>query len=70
MGSVFQIKQWHTTWWLPKMLEAMLDSIKMGTPIVQGLFDSLLNLGGWILLMEPEHPDKRDCSSSGKSGVK
>src|SRR6266566_3815157 len=40
------------------MLQAMLDSIKMGTAIADGLFDCLLNQTSRILLMQPKHLDK------------
>src|SRR5712664_1225207 len=40
------------------MLQAVLDSIKMGTTIGDGLFYGLLNQTSRILLMQPKHLDK------------
>src|SRR5205085_1315432 len=40
------------------MLQAVLDSIKMGTAIAEGLFYRLLNQTSRILLMQPKHLDK------------
>jgi hypothetical protein len=58
VGTVSQIKQWRTIGWLPKMLQAMFDSIHMDTAIGQGGFHRLLNLLSGILLMQPQHLDK------------
>jgi hypothetical protein len=40
------------------MLQALFDSIKMGTAIGDGLFHCLLNLLSGILLVQPEHLDE------------
>jgi hypothetical protein len=58
VGTVSQIKQGHTISWLPKLVQAMLDSLHMDTAIGQGLFHRLLNLLSWILLMQPKHLEK------------
>src|SRR5260370_8335967 len=55
---VREIKQWCAIGLLPKMLQAVLDSIKMGTTIGDGLFYCLLNQTSRILLMQPKHLDK------------
>src|SRR6266567_3369552 len=58
MGTVREIKQWRAIRLLPKMLQAVLDAIKMGTAIGDGLFHRLLNLTSRILLVQPKHLNK------------
>ncbi len=41
-----------------RMLQAVLHPVEVRTPVGEGLFDRLLHLAGWVLLVKPQDAHK------------